>query len=114
MMHRVGRGVWRIKMGIRGKAGLRSRIQISGPRLRLVSVLEKMKKVNNCFLHWIASAGKNRLGAFVGAKSAVSVTAPSAATRPYYGRSNSFYAAAIADCIEFIKLSSSQGAISHS
>ncbi|GLJ10876.1 hypothetical protein SUGI_0137100 [Cryptomeria japonica] len=109
------RGIWRIKLGSRGKGGLRRRLHVSRPRLRILCIVEKMKKVNNCFLLWVASAGKKRLGAFVGAKNpaCVTVATSTAAPRPCYGRSNSFYAAAIADCIDFIKVSSSRGTSNH-
>eukprot|EP01018_Ginkgo_biloba_P032246 Gb_26604 [translate_table: standard] len=93
----------------------RFRCRLHVPRLRVralcfIRLLEKMRSLYDRLLTSIASAGRDAIKRLSMKKSscAISSSAPaSASAGPSYARSNSFYAEAIADCLDFIKRSSS-------
>ncbi|KAH9302389.1 hypothetical protein KI387_013972, partial [Taxus chinensis] len=92
IMHPGGSG--RLYRRSRGAMRLRCRIQGFRPRLRVFCVGEKMKKAYNRLLASAVSTGKSTIKSLLGCNG----SNPSvSAARPLYGRSNSFYAEAIAD-----------------
>ncbi|KAH9326029.1 hypothetical protein KI387_006207, partial [Taxus chinensis] len=78
----------------RGAMRLRCRIHGSRPRLRVFCVWEKMKKAINRLLASAVSTRKTTIKSLLGCNGS---NPPVSTTRPFYGRSNSFYAEAIAD-----------------
>ncbi|GLJ22280.1 hypothetical protein SUGI_0419250 [Cryptomeria japonica] len=100
-MYRGNRRPWR-----RAKGGFRCRLH---SRLRILSLLEKMKKAYGRMMASLVSLGET-FNSFARSKRRSYVCSSAPMRRPCYGESNSFYAEAIADCIEFIKLSSSKQA----
>jgi hypothetical protein len=108
---RVSRSSRRIRVRTL-RVGFRCRSHVY-PRLRVPvmcfgRVLGKLKSVYKQLLISVASVGRDSLKALSStAKKPAACVCTSAAARPSFARSNSFYAEAVAECLEFIKRSSS-------
>ncbi|GLJ22266.1 hypothetical protein SUGI_0419040 [Cryptomeria japonica] len=103
-MQRKGRKLLKSRAGMRGKSGFRCcRLHISRPRLSVLFLLEKMKKPFHRFWASLALAGKSMLKSLL----CDSDNTPPPVYVPVAASTHSFYTEAIADCIDFIKRSSS-------